>query len=141
MAEHSEREDIFGDEEADRQHRELFAKSDEFMAALDGNVYKKDLLQMFKFLDDYVSSHFAAEERLFDRYAYPGAAEHREEHRLFVLEMWTVKSKLSTGGSLDEALRATSKALVEWLARHVDASDVAAGDYIRKMRGRDGSAS
>ena len=36
--------DIYGDEEADRQHRELFEKVDEFMRIIDGNVCKKDLL-------------------------------------------------------------------------------------------------
>lgn len=135
VTENSERGDIYGDEEADSQHRELFRKFDEFMAAIDGNVCKKDLLQMFKYLDSYVSSHFATEEKLFTRYGYPGAQEHSEEHRLFILEMWAVKSKLSTGGSLDEALRTTSRTLMDWLTRHVGASDVAAGEYIRKIKG------
>ena len=126
--------DIYGDEEADSQHRELFNKVDEFMQSIDSNVSKKDLLDMFKYLDSYVNAHFATEEKLFAQYAYHAAKEHMEEHRLFALSMWTVKSKLSTGGSLDEALRSTSKELVNWLIHHVGASDVAAGEYIRKIK-------
>lgn len=135
-------QDIYGDEEADRQHRELFEKVDEFMRIIDGDVCKKDLLDMFKYLDSYAKTHFSTEEKLFEHYAYPGTREHMEEHRLFVLNIWTLKSKLASGGSLDEALRATSKELVNWLIHHVGASDVAAGEYIRKVReeGRGGEA-
>ncbi len=125
---------IYDDAEADGQHMELFTKFDEFMRAVDNKACKKDLLQMFTFLDGYVSSHFATEEKLLAQYAYPDAHEHREEHRNFICDMWAVKSKLASGGSLDEALSTTTWALVAWLSHHVGHSDVAAGECIRKCR-------
>ncbi len=126
---------IYGDVEADGQHMELFSKFDEFMRAIDSNASKKDLLQMFKFLDGYVNTHFATEEKLLAHYGYPGAHEHSEEHRGFICDMWAVKSKLvASGGSLDDALRSTTRALVAWLTHHVGHSDVEAGEYIRKCR-------
>jgi hemerythrin len=126
---------IIGDAEADSQHRELFSKFDEFMRAVDTNASKKDLLQMFTYLDSYVNSHFATEEKLLAHYGYPGALEHSEEHRVFICDLWAVKSKLmASGGTLDEALQTTTRALVAWLTHHVGHSDVAAGEYIRECR-------
>ncbi len=125
---------IYGDPEADAQHMELFTKFDEFMKAVDNKASKKDLLQMFAFLDSYVNSHFATEEKLLKQYAYPDVHDHCEEHRTFICDMWAVKSKLASGGSLDEALSTTAWALVAWLSHHVGHSDVAAGEFIRKCK-------
>ncbi len=51
------------------------------------------------------------------------SGEVSEKHRVFLCDMWAVKSRLASRGSLDEALNTTLWALVAWLGHHVGHSD------------------
>lgn len=128
--------EIIGEEETDRQHKELLEKYDEFMRAVDTNIHRRDLLKMLDYLDSYTKTHFATEEKLLKDYGYPDFSSHAEEHRQFLGELWLVKSKLQTEGAMDEALRLTIHTLVRWLSQHIGATDKVAGDFIRKGRER-----
>lgn len=127
---------IIGEEEADRQHKEMLEKYDEFMRAVDTNIHRRDLLKMLDYLDSYTKNHFATEEKFLADHGYPGLASHAEEHRQFLGELWLVKSKLQTEGTMDEAVRLTVNTLVRWLSRHIGAADKVAGDFLRQRMER-----
>ena len=126
---------LYGDEEADRQHRELFKKYEEFMTAINGNITREELLKLLEQMRRYSMTHFATEEKLFDAYGYPDAGSHAEEHREFVIELWTLKAKIEDEATLSDTLRLAVKSLVHWLSHHVSKTDVAAGEFIRKCKG------
>ncbi len=65
----------------DRQHQQLFsliAELNDALAAGRGNTVVAKVLER---LLDYTVSHFAAEEKLLERYGFPGLEEHRAKHR------------------------------------------------------------
>ncbi len=125
---------IFGDEEVDRQHKELFKKYDEFMTAIDGDISREEMLRWLEEMSRSSKTHFATEERLFDVYAYPDAGSHAEEHRKFVIELWALKTKIEDEASLKGSLRLAVKSLVHWLSHHVSETDMAAGEFIQKSK-------
>ena len=126
--------DLIGDEEADRQHREIFEKYDEIMDAVRAQRGRGHLLRLLEQLEQCARTHFATEKQLFDAYGYPDAAAHLEEHRHFTIELWTLKSTVRDEDVLEETVRQTVKSLVSWLSHHVSKTDVAAGEFIRQRK-------
>ena len=61
--------------EIDTQHQRLFVLAGELHAAMAQGKGKAVLEQSLSQLVDYTKSHFAAEEKLMGRYAFPKAVE------------------------------------------------------------------
>lgn len=71
----------------DRQHQQLFEAVNELNDALatgQGNEVVGDVLQK---LLAYTMSHFAAEEKLLEKYNYPDLEAHRARHRELVTKV------------------------------------------------------
>lgn len=58
--------------EIDDQHKELFSRFDSLLTACNEGKGRGEVLRVLLFLDDYIKSHFAAEERLQLKHDYPG---------------------------------------------------------------------
>ncbi len=71
-----------GHETVDRQHREIIELINEFVALQDADCDSALVAGVLVRLSDYVSTHFAEEERLMERYAYPEGltSTHKQEH-------------------------------------------------------------
>ena len=57
--------------EIDNQHKEIINRVNSLSAACSEGKGKEEVLRVLLFLEEYIKEHFAAEERLQLRHAYP----------------------------------------------------------------------
>lgn len=121
-----------GVEEIDEQHRRLFAAFNDFVAACDGGKGKDEVTRLFDFLDAYVVTHFAAEERLQRRLAFPDYERHREQHQKFMHDLADMKERLSSEGPSLPLVITTGRVMAGWLIEHISGMDRNFGKFARE---------
>lgn len=85
------------------------------------NVVLNDLLT-------YTKVHFAAEERLMQRHAYPHFARHKQLHDELTEQVLQLKDKLQTGQMVASVTLANF--LKDWLQKHITQEDRKYGQFI-----------
>ena len=106
----------------DHQHRGLF---DAVTAGHEAGMVATtlDLLQA------YGAEHFAEEEAMLDRHAYPRLDPHRRQHQLFLEQIAAFRGQLLAGGSgLGHSM---SQFLGSWLVNHIMVADKAYASFLR----------
>jgi hemerythrin len=117
--------------EIDNQHKELFSRFAKLAAACSEGKGKDEILKLLLFLEDYVKEHFAAEERLQLRHAYPQYATHKSEHTRFMAEVAKLASEFKAEGATLSLVIMTNKALASWLVQHIKRTDMEFAAYLR----------
>lgn len=118
-----------GHDAVDRQHRALFLLINEFTEAIAARRGQPLVDRVLDRILAYVEEHFAEEEALMRRAAFPGLAQHQAIHQAFRAE----------AGALAAAYRAgrlvlpltLSQFLVGWLKGHIEVEDRAIVDWLR----------
>jgi len=114
----------------DMQHRELFRRFDGLIEACREARGKERIVALLGFLDSYVVTHFREEERLMERYGFPGADEHKGEHRLFTDRIKKLKEDLTEKGVSSELVISTNQLLLKWIIQHIKSIDVQLGAFL-----------
>lgn len=122
-----------GVEEIDAQHRSLFEKFNNLMEAYDQGKEGEEVVRLFGFLDKYINTHFADEERLQKRLGYPDYERHREQHRKFISELDAMKERLSSEGITRLFAAAVNRIMTGWLIEHISGMDRAFGKFAREQ--------
>lgn len=122
-----------GVEEIDEQHRRLFDAFNAFVAACNGGKGKEEVTRLFDFLDAYVITHFAAEERLQKRFAFPEYEKHREQHQKFIADLVDMKERLSSEGATLPLVITTGRVMAGWLIEHISGMDRNFGRFVREQ--------
>lgn len=71
---------------------------------------------------DYAAYHFALEEELMAKSAYPGLAAHREEHEQFASEAADLKARSDSGALILTIVLLSF--LKDWLKNHILGTDM-----------------
>jgi hemerythrin len=122
-----------GHAEIDAQHRELFRRFGALVQALESGD-QKGIRVLFEFLGEYVVSHFAAEERLMARVAYPGANVHAAAHARFVREYRDLQALYEANGATHGVVVKTRTWIDDWLRSHIAGIDQALARHLRGVR-------
>jgi hemerythrin len=78
----------------------------------------------------HTETHFAHEEELMYRYAYPGRDEHTNEHRILTSQVLIEQAKFEAGPA--EVLSTeVLDFLRNWLSNHILTEDARLGAYLR----------
>ena len=118
------RDDLLtGVREIDDQHRELFGRFGALLNACNEGKGNEEVLRLFTFLDEYVVSHFSAEERIMRSCGYPDYPEHRQQHQKFVRDLGELKQQFRDGGAGLSLVISTNQMMIEWLTRHIEKMD------------------
>ncbi|HRY63702.1 MAG TPA: bacteriohemerythrin [Patescibacteria group bacterium] len=72
-------------------------------------------------LESYAAFHFATEERYFDKFDYPWADEHKEEHRELLTKILKLKNRYESEG--EAILPELLDFLENWLTDHLATQD------------------
>ena len=83
--------------EIDKQHQKLVALINNLNDAMKQGKGKEVLGKILGELFTYAGSHFATEEKYFDRFAYPAAASHKLEHSDFVKKVSEFRESFDSG--------------------------------------------
>jgi hemerythrin len=118
----------------DDQHKELFRRFNNLLTACNQGKGRDEVNSMLRFLGEYVRSHFAMEEQLQLRHAYPEYAAHKEEHEGFIRDLKQLESQFSEEGATLTLVIQTNQTMVGWLMRHINGTDRKLAAYLRSAR-------
>jgi hemerythrin len=127
-----------GVEEIDAQHQELYRRVDGFLRALDQRRGRGEVMPLVAYLEQYVRSHFAAEQQLMELSGYDGLGDHLAEHHWFEEEYRRLAERLALEGVTLDLAQALVWLLVGWLDYHLESTDRKLGAYLatrRRIRG------
>lgn len=123
-----------GVEEIDNQHKELFRRINNLRDAMKQGKGRMDIGTLLKFLEDYVVSHFSAEEKFMARENYPDTDYHKEQHSRFREAFAKLKGELEAGTTEFTDLVVTSETnslLGNWWINHISKVDKALGAFLK----------
>ena len=105
----------------DQQHRKLVALLNELHEAMMEKRSAEALGAIIDGLFDYTVTHFATEERYFDQFGYPEAADHKAQHAEFATKATEYKRGFENG-SVTLTIEVLSF-LTDWVRNHIRDSD------------------
>lgn len=127
------RDDLrIGIEEIDTQHKELFRRFDDLLNACNEGKGSEEVLRLFTFLDEYVVSHFTAEERIMRLCGYRDYLYHKQQHQGFCRRIEELKRKFRDEGAGLSLVISTNMMMIQWLTNHIDKMDREIAHYFEK---------
>ena len=116
----------------DAQHQALFGIGAELYAAMSSGQAKGALNKILNRLVQYVSSHFAHEERLMRLHNYPEFAAHKAEHDQLAAQVQAFQADLA-GGRTTMSVQLL-RFVKDWLEKHIQESDRRYAPYLVSKR-------
>jgi len=116
----------------DNQHKEIFNRVDRLSAACGEGKGKEEVLRLLLFLEEYVKEHFAAEERLQLRHAYPEYPDHKAQHARFMSDVAKLTAEFKAEGATLSLVIMTNKTLTSWLMQHIRKTDMEFATFLRQ---------
>jgi hemerythrin len=115
----------------DEQHKELFRRFGDLLDACHVGHGKEKIAELLGFLDDYVVFHFGEEEKLMQKYGYPGIESHRHEHAAFVRRLQYLKQGFQAEGPTQSLVSQTVRMLLNWIVKHIESVDLELGAFLK----------
>jgi len=112
----------------DEQHKKLFALINQLHEAMSAGKGKTVIGQVLNEMLDYTRTHFTAEEKVLEKVGYPGLAEQKKEHGIYINKIVEMQQKLQAG-SLTVSMEA-SQFLRDWLTNHIMIVDKKYGSFL-----------
>ena len=116
--------------EIDEQHRHLVSFLNDLNASMKEGKGKDALAEIVNGLILYTKTHFATEEKYFDKFGYPEAISHKREHELFVEKVAQFKKDFDAGSKLVSI--PILSFLRDWLVNHINGSDMKYSSFFNE---------
>ncbi len=124
-----------GIEAIDVQHRELFKRIDGLVRVVSEGKGAEEVHDIFRFLSEYIASHFATEEKCMRILSYPGYEHHLGRHKIFVDTAKELEKVYDECGATDELLERLQKDICDWIVNHIFVVDTELGAFIKERGG------
>jgi len=125
-----------GIEEIDVQHEELLDRMDILRDYMRRGQSRDAIRDTLKFLDAYVTEHFATEVKYMQRYNYPGILVHKAEHETFLKDFAALKEKYTAAHAQGEITPFLGidivRKLSSWFTDHIATVDKKMGDFLEE---------
>jgi hemerythrin-like metal-binding protein len=118
----------------DEQHQRLVALINQLHGAMLTRRSKEVMGQILTQLAEYTEVHFAYEEGLMARYAYPGYHSHQEVHEQMRAKVLALAADHAAGRVIISL--AVMEFLREWLTAHILGTDQLYRDFLRQEGAR-----
>ncbi len=118
----------------DSQHRELFKRINNLVAAIKQHRCKSEIDGTLQFLDAYARVHFAEEEKHMREARYAGYEEQREEHKKYLAALAELKAEAAlprVSGSSYDLSAMTNQVVVDWIVDHILKVDMRFGEFLK----------
>ena len=116
----------------DRGHKNLHHNIEALYVSCRNDNCTKTLWEMVKYLEDYVSQDFSAEETLQQSSQYPDVKIHKALHSEFRLLYYAVKRHLERHVPSPTFMHYAKAKIDEWLTAHI-LMDRKFGDFLRQQ--------
>ena len=120
-----------GVEEIDRQHKLLFDKYNAFFTAYSEGCGHEEVVRLLSFLENYVAFHFAEEESLQLRIAFPDYLKHRMQHQELTRKVAELSERFKNQGPDPSLITTTGLLMTGWLIEHISVMDRAIGRFMK----------
>lgn len=107
----------------DEQHRELIARLNTLLEAMQKGRGKDEIGKLIAFLADYVNKHFADEEAEMERVKCPAAVANRIAHQQFVKRFTEIRDRFNKDGTSPKLIIDVQQALLDWFVAHIRTID------------------
>jgi hemerythrin len=115
----------------DEQHGDLLDIANEVVAAADGRLHP-DLFDLaLSFLVGYTTYHFAAEETVMAKVAYPGHGHHAQVHDRLREQVVAILFRVRNQGPTQQSKSDVMRLLEDWVVLHVRESDREFAHFVR----------
>lgn len=129
-----------GVELIDTQHKQMISFVNELIDSMREGKAEKEVDRAVEFLEDYANKHFAAEEELMAKLAYPAMQSHLRQHESFRKDLGIVKRELESGVPPGMLLMRVRKSLADWFADHINDVDRSMARFVRARQDAEGQA-
>jgi len=123
-----------GIEEIDDQHKELLLRFDRLLNACQAGHGINELKKLQIFLEEYVHTHFDAEEVLQRNSGYPDCVSHHAEHVYFIDRINKLKTETEEDGVYTHNVVETNNMLLKWLLNHISKVDIQLGAFLKSVK-------
>jgi hemerythrin len=107
--------------EIDKEHIKLVELINMLHDGMKAGKGKEVMGKILSELVNYTASHFAHEEKLFDKYQYPDTLVHKKQHKDLVTKVLAYKKDYDKGEYL--ITMDIMNFLKDWLVKHIAGSD------------------
>jgi hemerythrin-like metal-binding protein len=114
----------------DTQHKELLRMLNELFDAMQQGQGKVVMGKVLDGLIGYTATHFATEEKLFDRHDYPDSEAHKQQHKKLVEKVNAFHEAFQAGNTKVSA--ELMQFLKEWLMNHILGADKLYSGFLVK---------
>lgn len=123
-----------GIETIDKQHKELFKRINNLVAAIKQHRCKDEIDGTIGFLEEYARFHFSEEEKRMGESGYKNLPEHRRDHDVYLRNIRELKEQALiprvTGMSYELSV-AANQMVVDWIVTHIMKADRKFGEYVK----------
>lgn len=130
MAFHWKDELSVGFGKIDEQHKELFRRYNSLLEACREGKGREAIMPVLDFMIEYVTTHFAEEERFMQETGYPQMQDHVKAHRELFRYVSEVHDELQEKGATVGVITSINHTLFNWLLRHVKQTDAMLGRHL-----------
>jgi hemerythrin len=118
----------------DDQHQELFRQVNGLLDAMGEGKGKQAAGDVLRFLADYVTQHFAMEQKLMAQHRYSGLAAHKAEHDDFVKTFRALQAEFEEKGPTMSFTVNVNRLVCAWLRQHIGTTDAALGRFLSALK-------
>ena len=118
-----------GIKEIDQQHKKLIDLINALHDAMAKGQAKDVLGKILGELITYCASHFAMEEKLFDQYGYPDAADHKDKHQKMTSKVLALQMQYDQGKAM--MTLEVMEFLQQWLDKHILGTDMKYAPFLK----------
>jgi hemerythrin len=118
-----------GIRDIDEDHRKLVGMINDLHSAMGGGKGKEAMEGILAGLVDYTKTHFAREEQLMQKHAYPGYLGHKPKHDDFTKQVVELQSRLREGKTIVTVQ--VMNFLKDWLTTHIMDTDKLYAPYFK----------
>lgn len=120
-----------GNQLIDTEHRQLFVAINNLMDACSQGKGRDQVANTTKFLSDYVSKHFADEERLQVQSKYPDYNAHKQFHEKYKQDLAKIANQLTSTGPTLAILNQLNMA-IGTIVTHIHTMDKKLAMHLKK---------
>lgn len=122
-----------GIELIDTQHQSLFRALNTYHIKCEFNQRKEGALELVSFLENFMESHFQAEEAFQRNANYPRADSHASKHDIIKIQFKKIQTTLIESDYSEEALDQFDAYGLEYLMDHIKQADTIFCKYVQEM--------
>ena len=113
----------------DDEHKKLVGYINELHEAMKAGRSLAALGPLLTSLNSYAQTHFGNEERLMQRYGYPGLPEQQQAHKRFIEQVHAFEEELAAGRT---PIIKIMSFLKDWLSSHIMSLDKQYTDFFKE---------